>query len=65
VTGVQTCALPIYEHKLVANVDYARQVGFHDIYLWGGEWWYWMKVKKEYPAVWETAKELFQKYGSE
>jgi hypothetical protein len=52
------------EHKLVENVDYARQVGFRDIYLWGGEWWYWMKVKKEYPAVWETGKELFQKYGS-
>lgn len=51
------------EHQLVENVDYARQVGFRDIYLWGGEWWYWMKVKKDYPAVWETGKELFQKYG--
>ena len=45
------------------NVDYARRVGFHDIYLWGGEWWYWMKMKKDYPAVWETGKELFRMYG--
>lgn len=51
------------EDKLRENVDYARQVGFRDIYLWGGEWWYWMKVKKDYPAVWETGKELFQLYG--
>lgn len=51
------------ETKLRENVDYARSVGFHDIYLWGGEWWYWLKVKKEYPTVWETGKELFQRYG--
>lgn len=51
------------ETKLRENVDYARQVGFHDIYLWGGEWWYWMKTKQQYPAVWETGKELFHQYG--
>ncbi len=48
--------------RLRENVDYARQVGFHDIYLWGGEWWYWMKVQKNAPEVWETGKVLFQKY---
>lgn len=52
------------ETKLRENVDYARQVGFHDIYLWGGEWWYWMKVTKQHPAIWETGKQLFQKYGA-
>ena len=51
------------ETRLRDNVDYARQVGFHDIYLWGGEWWYWMKVTKNYPAVWEEGKRLFQQYG--
>ncbi len=51
------------ERRLRENVDYARQVGFEDIYLWGGEWWYWMKESKNYPAVWETGKELFQTYG--
>lgn len=50
------------EHRLEENVTYARQVGFEDIYLWGGEWWYWLKVKKEYPAVWEKGKELFRQY---
>lgn len=51
------------EKRLRENVDYTRRVGFRDIYLWGGEWWYWMKVKKSYPAVWEEGKRLFQEYG--
>lgn len=50
------------EQLLEENVTYARRVGFEDIYLWGGEWWYWLKVKKDYPAVWEKGKELFQRY---
>lgn len=54
--------LTMNEVKLEENVTYARQVGFQDIYLWGGEWWYWLKEKKEYPAVWEKAVQLFQKY---
>jgi len=50
------------ERRLIENVDYARSVGFQEIYLWGGEWWYWMKVNKNYPAVWEAGKELFHQY---
>lgn len=50
------------ENLLEEHVTYARRVGFQDIYLWGGEWWYWLKVKKDYPAVWEKGKELFQRY---
>lgn len=50
------------ETKLEENVTYARRVGFQDIYLWGGEWWYWLKMKKDYPAVWEKGKELFQQF---
>lgn len=51
------------EIKLRENVEYAKRVGFPEIYLWGGEWWYWMKVKKDYPALWETGRELFQEHG--
>ena len=50
------------ENKLKANVDYAKRVGFPEVYLWGGEWWYWLKVKKDYPAVWEAGKELFREH---
>lgn len=47
------------EHKLSANIEYAKQLGYPEIYLWGAEWWYWMKVEKGYPAVWDTAKQYF------
>ena len=47
------------ETKLRENVLYAKQVGFPTIYLWGAEWWYWLKEKHAYPAVWETAQALF------
>lgn len=50
------------ERRLEENVTYARRVGFQDIYLWGGEWWYWLKVKHDYPAVWEKGKELFRQF---
>lgn len=47
------------EHKLRENVEYARRVGFPEVYLWGGEWWYWMKEKKDYPALWEEGRRIF------
>jgi len=47
------------EEKLRENVTYARKVGFPQIYLWGVEWWYWLKVEKDHSELWETAKELF------
>lgn len=46
--------------KLLENVRYARQVGFPDIYLWGAEWWYWLKEKKDIPDLWNTAREIFR-----
>jgi hypothetical protein len=45
--------------KLKENVVFARKVGFPEIYLWGAEWWYWLKVEKNNPQLWDTAKELF------
>ena len=41
-------------------VDYARRGGFSEAYLWGAEWWYWLKEAKGQPAVWDTARELFR-----
>ncbi len=49
------------ETKLKENVDYVKRVGFSEAYLWGGEWWYWLKTKKYYPAMWETGREIFSK----
>jgi len=45
--------------KLKKNVKYAREVGFPDIYLWGVEWWYWLKTQKNHPELWNEARVLF------
>jgi hypothetical protein len=37
---------------------YARETRFEDQYLWGGEWWYWLK-QQGYPEMWEKARVLF------
>jgi hypothetical protein len=47
--------------KLKDNVEFAKKTGFSPIYLWGGEWWYWMKVVKNYPDVWEEAKSIYSR----
>lgn len=52
------------EQQLRENVRYAEQVGFPAVYLWGAEWWYWLKTAKDYPAVWEAARELFRERAS-
>jgi hypothetical protein len=46
--------------QLRTVVTYAKRVGFSEVYLWGGEWWYWMKEKEGHPEIWETAKEIFR-----
>ncbi len=45
--------------KLQENVSFARQVGFPEIYLWGVEWWYWLKVQNNHPELWDAAKTMF------
>ncbi len=41
------------------NIKYARDVGFSEAYLWGVEWWYWLKTKQNHPEFWDYAKTLF------
>lgn len=44
--------------QLKANIEFGKKVGFEEIYLWGVEWWYYMKANK-HPEYWENAKGLF------
>jgi|AntRauTorckE6833_2_1112554.scaffolds.fasta_scaffold00084_19 hypothetical protein len=44
--------------QMEENVDFARKIGVQDIYVWGGEWWYWRKEKFDDPSIWEKAREL-------
>ncbi|MBI2596505.1 beta-galactosidase [Candidatus Daviesbacteria bacterium] len=41
------------------NFEFARQTGMDSIYLWGVEWWYFMKTHG-YPQYWEYAKDIFK-----
>ncbi len=40
-------------------LKYAKDTRFDEQYLWGAEWWYWLKVKKEHPEFWDRAKKLY------
>lgn len=40
------------------NIEYARQVGFPQVYLWGAEWWWWLRVKHRDGSFWEAAKQV-------
>lgn len=42
------------------NVEYAKRVGFSEVYLWGVEWWYWLRETRALPETWDTARELFR-----
>lgn len=44
--------------KLAGNIDFAKEVGFREAYLWGVEWWYYM-AQSGHPEYLEFAKGLF------
>lgn len=47
--------------RFLDNVSYAKRAGASRVYLWGAEWWYFMKEKQGDERYWDTAKGLFGK----
>jgi hypothetical protein len=45
---------------LKENVEFAKKTGLDKFYLWGVEWWYWMKTANNQPEIWNEAKTLFK-----
>jgi hypothetical protein len=43
--------------RLKSRIAYGVETGFRDIDLWGGEWWYWRKVKLNDPSLWNAVKD--------
>ena len=41
------------------NIKFAKETGLSKFYLWGAEWWYWLKEKQNDPRIWNEAKLLF------
>ena len=44
--------------KLRSMAQFARRTNFSESYLWGAEWWYFLKVQKNDSEMWETAEEI-------
>lgn len=44
-----------------ANIDYALRCRFSSYYLWGVEWWYYLKVRHGINGYWEYASSLTKK----
>ncbi|OGN05087.1 MAG: hypothetical protein A2831_00190 [Candidatus Yanofskybacteria bacterium RIFCSPHIGHO2_01_FULL_44_17] len=47
--------------KFSEMISFASKTGFDAQYLWGVEWWYYMKTKQGHTEFWERARELFSK----
>ncbi|KPJ56127.1 hypothetical protein AMJ49_05665 [Parcubacteria bacterium DG_74_2] len=41
------------------NIEFAKNTGLDEFYLWGAEWWYWLKTEKNQSQIWQEAKLLF------
>jgi hypothetical protein len=41
------------------NIAYVNEVEFSEAYLWGCEWWYWLKTKQNDDSIWKEAKKVF------
>lgn len=41
------------------NISYAKHTGASRAYLWGTEWWYWIKENHKDDRYWNIAKHLF------
>jgi len=44
--------------KLKKIVNYTKKAGFSKAYLWGVEWWYWMKTVHNQDQIWEEVKRM-------
>ncbi len=44
--------------KFKEIIEYARKTRYDRQYLWGGEWWYWLK-EKGHGEMWSLGKQLF------
>ncbi|MBI4138359.1 MAG: beta-galactosidase [Candidatus Wildermuthbacteria bacterium] len=45
--------------KFQEVIDFAGRTGLSEFYLWGSEWWYWLKTTRGDSAMWDRARRLF------
>lgn len=56
------------QKKLMGNrrieglLDFARKTGFSPAYIWGAEWWYWLREQED-DSAWQIGKKLWRFEG--
>jgi len=45
--------------RFESNIEFAKKTGLDKFYLWGAEWWCWLKVKQNKSEIWHEAQKLF------
>ena len=51
--------------RLATRIEYGKATGMRQVDLWGVEWWYWRKVIKNDPSLWNVGKAAIQKVNEE
>lgn len=51
--------------RLEHRIHYGVATGMKRVDLWGVEWWYYMKEKRDAPELWQTAKKTLQEIREE
>jgi hypothetical protein len=41
---------------ILTNMDFAKKSGFSEVYLWGVEWWYYMKERHNDSTYWDEMR---------
>jgi hypothetical protein len=47
-------------NRTQTTIDFARKTGFKEVYLWGVEWWYWLRKEHRDERFWELGKKLME-----
>lgn len=58
-TPIETSLKQMNIERFNKVIDFAQKAGFEEQYLWGGEWWFYMK-KNGHPEFWERAGKVFK-----
>lgn len=46
-----------------STIEFAQKTGFSEIYVWGAEWWYWLRQTQKDDRFWELGKSLMSSRG--
>lgn len=45
--------------RMKNNIRFARRTGFSEVYVWGVEWWYWLRERHDVDEYWNEGRNVF------